>query len=191
MIGPQKNEMGPATSHARVVAHHAEDHHCQDRGAHSGGRCRDGAGHGHALPRGQAILSQPEVMLGLVPPGTATVRLPRLMGRSRALEILLGCEDFNADLAERYGFINRALDADEIGPFVEDLANRIASFPTETLILTKKRHTDRRVAYSKACRPSSRWPTRTHKRASSRGGATATWGPAARRGGRTRPRGMG
>jgi len=88
--------------------------------------------------RGRAILSQPEVMLGLVPPGTATQRLPRLMGRSRALEILLGCEDFDADLAERYGFVNRALNADEIGPFVERLATRIASFPTETLLLTKK-----------------------------------------------------
>lgn len=88
--------------------------------------------------RGRALLSQPEVMLGLVPPGTATQRLPRLMGRSRALEILLGCEDFDADLAERYGFVNRALDADDIGPFVERLATRIASFPAETLALTKR-----------------------------------------------------
>ncbi len=129
----------PGPSHARVVAHHAEDHHCQDRGARSGGGAETAlAMDMRFAARGQAILSQPEVMLGLVPPGTATVRLPRLMGRSRALEILLGCEDFDADLAERYGFINRALDADEIGPFVEDLANRIASFPTETLILTKK-----------------------------------------------------
>ncbi len=88
--------------------------------------------------RGRAILSQPEVMLGLVPPGTATARLPRLMGRSRALEILLGCGDFDADLAELYGFVNRACDPEEIGPFVESLAKRIASFPTETLMLTKQ-----------------------------------------------------
>jgi enoyl-CoA hydratase/carnithine racemase len=87
--------------------------------------------------RGSAILSQPEVMLGLSPGGTSTQRLPRLMGRSRALEVLLGCEDFDADLAERYGYVNRALDADEIGPFVEQLAYRIASFPAETLALTK------------------------------------------------------
>ena len=87
--------------------------------------------------RGSAILSQPEVMLGLAPGGTSTQRLPRLMGRSRALEVLLGCEDFDADLSERYGYINRALDADEIGPFVEQLAYRIASFPAETLALTK------------------------------------------------------
>ena len=87
--------------------------------------------------RGRAILSQPEVMLGLVPPGTSTQRLPRLMGRSRALEVLLGCEDFDADLAERYGYVNRALDAHEIGPFVARLANRIASFPPETLAYTK------------------------------------------------------
>ena len=87
--------------------------------------------------RGSAILSQPEVMLGLAPGGTSTQRLPRLMGRSRALEVLLGCEDFDADLAERYGYVNRALDADEIGPFVEKLAYRIASFPAKTLALTK------------------------------------------------------
>ena len=87
--------------------------------------------------RGSAILSQPEVMLGLSPGGTSTQRLPRLMGRGRALEVLLGCEDFDADLAERYGYINRALDADEIGPFVEKLAYRIASFPATTLALTK------------------------------------------------------
>lgn len=87
--------------------------------------------------RGSAILSQPEVMLGLAPGGTSTQRLPRLMGRSRALEVLLGCEDFDADLAERYGYVNRALDADEIGPFVKRLAYRIASFPAETLALTK------------------------------------------------------
>ena len=59
------------------------------------------------------------------------------MGRSRALEVLLGCEDFDADLAERYGYVNRALDADEIGPFVERLAYRIASLPAKTLALTK------------------------------------------------------
>ena len=141
VIGPQKSELGISASQAmrellrtmpKVTIAKIE------------GRAR-GGGAETALAmdmrfaaRGRAILSQPEVMLGLVPPGTATQRLPRLMGRSRALEILLGCEDFDADLAERYGYINRALDSDEIGPFVDRLATRIASFPTETLALTKK-----------------------------------------------------
>ncbi len=58
---------------------------------------------------GKAIFGQPEVAIGLVPGGGSTQRLPRLMGRGRALEVLLGCNDFSAELAERYGYINRAL----------------------------------------------------------------------------------
>ncbi len=86
---------------------------------------------------GRAILSQPEVAVGIIPGGSGTQRLPRLMGRSRALEIILGCDDFPAELAERYGYINRALPPDEIGPFVERLAYRIASFPAEAIALAK------------------------------------------------------
>lgn len=86
---------------------------------------------------GRAVLGQPEVALGIMPGGSGTQRLPRLMGRSRALEVVLGCEDFPADLAERYGYVNRALPPDEIGPFVERLAFRIASFPAEALALAK------------------------------------------------------
>ncbi len=86
---------------------------------------------------GRAILSQPEVALGIIPGGSGTQRLPRLMGRSRALEVVLGCDDFPAELAERYGYINRALPPDEIGPFVERLAYRIASFPPEAIALAK------------------------------------------------------
>jgi len=86
---------------------------------------------------GRAILSQPEVALGIIPGGSGTQRLPRLMGRSRALEVVLGCDDFPADLAERYGYINRALPPDELGPFVEQLAYRIASFPPEAIALAK------------------------------------------------------
>jgi enoyl-CoA hydratase/carnithine racemase len=86
---------------------------------------------------GRAILGQPEVAVGIIPGGSGTQRLPRLMGRSRALEVVLGCDDFPADLAERYGYINRALPADEIGPFVERLAYRIASFPAEAIALAK------------------------------------------------------
>jgi enoyl-CoA hydratase/carnithine racemase len=82
---------------------------------------------------GKAIFSQPEVAVGLVPGGGSTQRLPRLMGRGRALEVLLGSNDFSAELAERYGYINRALPADELAPFVEALAHRIASFPAHTI----------------------------------------------------------
>jgi len=86
---------------------------------------------------GRAILSQPEVALGIIPGGSGTQRLPRLMGRSRALEIILGCEDFDAHLAEQYGYINRALPPDELTPFVERLAYRIASFPADAIALAK------------------------------------------------------
>jgi len=87
---------------------------------------------------GRAILGQPEVAVGILPGGSGTQRLPRLMGRSRALEVVLGCEDFDAELAERYGWINRTLPAAEIGPFVERLARRIAAFPPQAVRLAKR-----------------------------------------------------
>ena len=86
---------------------------------------------------GRAVLSQPEVALGIIPGGSGTQRLPRLIGRARALEVVLGCEDFPAELAEHYGYVNRALPPDELGPFVERLAYRIASFPAEAIALAK------------------------------------------------------
>ena len=86
---------------------------------------------------GRAVLSQPEVALGIIPGGSGTQRLPRLVGRGRALEIVLGCDDFDAALAERYGYVNRALPPDELGPFVERLAFRIAGFPAEAISLAK------------------------------------------------------
>jgi enoyl-CoA hydratase/carnithine racemase len=86
---------------------------------------------------GKAIFGQPEVAIGLVPGGGSTQRLPRLIGRGRALEVLLGCNDFSAELAERYGYINRALPADELTPFVEKLAHRIASFPAHAIAHAK------------------------------------------------------
>src|SRR5260370_24096632 len=86
---------------------------------------------------GKAIFGQPEVAVGLVPGGGSTQRVPRLIGRGRALEVLLGCDDFSAELAERYGYINRALPADELTPFVERLAHRIASFPAHTVAHVK------------------------------------------------------
>jgi enoyl-CoA hydratase/carnithine racemase len=87
---------------------------------------------------GHAILAQPEVALGILPGGSGTQRLPRLIGRARALEVVLGCEDIPADLAERWGYLNRALPPFELGPFVERLAYRIASFPAEAIALAKR-----------------------------------------------------
>jgi len=108
------------------------------------GRCR-GGGSELALScdmrfaaRGKAVLGQPEVSVGIIPGGSGTVRLPRLVGRARALEIILGCADFDADLAERYGYVNRALPADEIAGFVDGLAYRIAGFPAEAIALAKE-----------------------------------------------------
>lgn len=87
---------------------------------------------------GKAVLCQPEVGVGIIPGGGGTARLPRLVGRGRALEIILGCGDFAADVAERYGYINRALPANEIDYFVNSLAYRIASFAPETIALAKQ-----------------------------------------------------
>jgi enoyl-CoA hydratase/carnithine racemase len=86
---------------------------------------------------GRAIVSQPEVALGIIPGGGGTQRLPRLLGRGRALEAVLGCADFDAEAAERVGWINRALPADEIGPFVDALARRIAGFPAQAIAHAK------------------------------------------------------
>jgi enoyl-CoA hydratase/carnithine racemase len=87
---------------------------------------------------GKCILAQPEVALGIIPGGSGTQRLPGLVGRGRALEIILGCDDIPADLAERWGYLNRALSAGELGPFVERLAHRIASFPPDAIALAKQ-----------------------------------------------------
>jgi enoyl-CoA hydratase/carnithine racemase len=87
---------------------------------------------------GRALVSQPEVAIGIIPGGGGTQRLSRLIGRGRALEAVLGCDDFDAATAERYGWVNRALPADEIGPFVERLARRIASFPPRAVRAAKE-----------------------------------------------------
>ncbi len=86
---------------------------------------------------GQAVFGQPEVGVGIIPGAGGTVRLPRLVGQGRALEIILGCGDLNAELAERYGYLNRALPAAEIDLFVASLAYRIAGFPQEALAAAK------------------------------------------------------
>ena len=87
--------------------------------------------------REKALFSHFEVGVGVVPGGGPMARLPRVMGRARALEVLLGCNDFSAELAERYGYINRALPVDELTPFVESLAQRIASFPAHAIAHAK------------------------------------------------------
>lgn len=87
--------------------------------------------------RGQAVFNQPEVALGILPGGSGTARLARLVGRSRALEVVLGCDDIPADLAEAWGWVNRALPAAELWPHVNRLAARIASFPPHAVAAAK------------------------------------------------------
>src|SRR5262249_20324531 len=89
--------------------------------------------------RESAIFSQPEPAFGLLPGGGGTQHLVRLMGRGTALEVLLSAEDYDADLAERYGWINRALPASELGDFVRSLAHRVATFPAAGLVAVKDR----------------------------------------------------
>jgi enoyl-CoA hydratase/carnithine racemase len=88
--------------------------------------------------RGKTVVNQMEVPIGILPGGTGTQRLPRLVGRGRALEVILGGDDLDAETAERWGYLNRIFDADAIGPFVESLARRIASFPVEAVRLAKQ-----------------------------------------------------
>ncbi|MCB1741070.1 MAG: enoyl-CoA hydratase/isomerase family protein [Gammaproteobacteria bacterium] len=88
--------------------------------------------------RGKTLINQMEVPLGILPGGSGTQRLPRLMGRGRALEVILGGDDLDAETAERWGYLNRIFEADEIGPFVERLARRIASFPAPAVRLAKE-----------------------------------------------------
>jgi enoyl-CoA hydratase/carnithine racemase len=84
-----------------------------------------------------AVFSQPEVALGILPGGSGTVRLPRLVGRSRALEVILGCDDIDAATAERWGWVNRVLPTDELASFVDRLSARIASFPPHAVAAAK------------------------------------------------------
>ena len=88
--------------------------------------------------REKAILSQWEVGAGLVPGGGPMARLPRLIGRGRALEVLLGADDIRGDVAELYGYVNRALPDAELDGFVEALATRIASFDKQAIAETKR-----------------------------------------------------
>ncbi len=86
---------------------------------------------------GRAIFSQPEVALGILPGGSGTVRLSRLAGRSRAMEIILGCADFDAVTAAEYGWVNRALPEKDIEQFVRNLANRMSAMPVHAVRAAK------------------------------------------------------
>lgn len=88
--------------------------------------------------REHAVLSQWEVGVGLVPGGGPMARLPRLVGRGRALEVLLGADDINGELAEKYGYINRSLPDADLDAFVDGLARRIASFDKQAISATKR-----------------------------------------------------
>jgi enoyl-CoA hydratase/carnithine racemase len=88
--------------------------------------------------REKAVLSQWEIGAGLVPGGGPMARLPRLIGRGRSLEILLGAQDISGDLAERYGYVNRALPDAELDLFVETLARRIAGFDKQAIAAIKR-----------------------------------------------------
>ncbi len=104
-----------------------------------------GGGHEFALAcdmrfaaRGKAIFMQMEVGMGILPCGGGASRMARQVGLGRALEIILSGRDFDADTAERYGTINKALEPDEIGPYVQTLAERIACFPPESINACKQ-----------------------------------------------------
>ena len=87
---------------------------------------------------GKTVINQMEVPIGILPGGTGTQNLPRLVGRARAMEIILGGIDVDAETAERWGWLNRALPANAIDAHVDALARRIASFPADAVRLAKQ-----------------------------------------------------
>ncbi|MFN8151838.1 MAG: enoyl-CoA hydratase/isomerase family protein [Solirubrobacterales bacterium] len=84
-----------------------------------------------------AVFAQPEAMLGIIAAGGATQRLPQLIGRARALELLLGGDDIDAKTAETYGLVNRALPDETLDQFVDDLIDRLAETPPRALAMAK------------------------------------------------------
>ena len=89
--------------------------------------------------QGGAIFSQMEPAFGQIPGGGAAQHLVRLLGRGRAFEVMLSADDYGADLAERYGWVNRSFAPDALAPFVSALAERIASFPSAGHTVVKER----------------------------------------------------
>ena len=104
-----------------------------------------GGGHEFALAcdmrfaaRGKAVFMQMEVGMGILPCGGGASRMARQCGLGRALEIILSARDFDADEAEYFGTVNKALDADKIGAYVDELATRISKFPSESITACKR-----------------------------------------------------
>ena len=87
---------------------------------------------------GKTVINQMEVPIGILPGGTGTQRLPRLIGRARAVEVILGAGDLDAETAEKWSWLNRALPADQIEAYVSALASRIAFFPPEAVRIAKQ-----------------------------------------------------
>jgi enoyl-CoA hydratase/carnithine racemase len=87
--------------------------------------------------REKAFFGQPEVGSGVIPGGGGSERLPRLIGRDRALEAILSSEDYNADIAEHYGWVTRTIADDELDSFVDTMASRLASFDKTALAAAK------------------------------------------------------
>jgi enoyl-CoA hydratase/carnithine racemase len=88
--------------------------------------------------REKTIMGHFEVGAGIVPGGVPMARLPRLIGRGRAMEVLMGADDIPGDLAERYGYVNRVFPDAELDVFVDSLAKRIATFDKQALSETKR-----------------------------------------------------
>ncbi|MDC2992983.1 MAG: enoyl-CoA hydratase/isomerase family protein [Pseudomonadota bacterium] len=88
--------------------------------------------------RGKTRVNQMEVPLGIMPGGTGTQRLPRLIGHGRAMELILSGDDMDAETAERWGYLNRVFAPDAITPYVDNLARRIASFPPTAVRVAKE-----------------------------------------------------
>lgn len=104
-----------------------------------------GGGHEFALAcdmrfavRGKFKFMQMEVGMGILPCGGGASRMARQVGLGRALEIILSARDFTAEEAEAYGTVNKAFEADEIGPYVDELAKRIATFPAASIQACKQ-----------------------------------------------------
>ena len=88
--------------------------------------------------RGKTRVNQMEVPLGIMPGGTGTQRLPRLIGHGRAMELILSGDDMDAETAERWGYLNRIFAPNAITPYVDNLARRIASFPPTAVRVAKE-----------------------------------------------------
>jgi enoyl-CoA hydratase/carnithine racemase len=89
--------------------------------------------------RESAIFGQFEASFGAIPGAGGAQHLTRLLGRARALEVMLSAEDYNAELAEKYGWINRSLPSNELNEFVRSLAHRVAKFPSAGVAIVKER----------------------------------------------------